>query len=142
MHKKLNSWVLSACIVSATPLIATEVLAASSADGANTVVCATTDVIACTEGATCIQGTAKSLELPEFVIFDKTKKVIRAAYESGQKHTSPVTTVEQGGDHLILQGIENNRGWNMTINKKNGDMSAALAGEGVSFLIFGNCTAL
>ena len=68
--------------------------------------------------------------------------MIRAAYESGHKGTSPIKTIERSGEHLILQGIEKSRGWNIAVNTKSGDMSGALAGEGVSFLIFGNCTSL
>ncbi len=141
MSNKINTWVLSACFFSATPLMATQV-SASELTGKDNIVCAAMDVVACIEGSTCVQGTAKNFDLPEFVILDTKKKVMRADYESGHKGSSPVKTIERSGEHLILQGIENSRGWNIAINTKSGDMSGALAGEGLSFLIFGNCTAL
>ena len=139
MHNKINSWALSACFFSATPFMATAV---SAADVDANMVCAAMDVVACVDDSACIQGTAKSFDLPEFVIIDTKKKIMRADYESGHKGTSPVKTIEHSGEHLILQGIENSRGWSLAINTKSGDMSGALAGEGVSFLIFGNCTSL
>jgi len=138
MNNKLALWVFSACIISATFFMATNV----SASGHNNTVCAVMEVIACVEDTACIQGAAESFDLPEFVILDTKKKVIRAAYESGHKGTSAVKTIEQSGDHLIMQGIENNRGWNIAVNTKSGDMSGSLVGEGLSFLIFGNCTSL
>ena len=141
MHNKINSWVLSTCFFSATPLMATQV-SASDLAGKNNIVCAAMDVVACVDGSACMQGTAKSFDLPEFVILDTKKKIMRADYESGHKGSSPVKTIERSGEHLILQGIENSRGWNIAVNTKSGDMSGALAGEGVSFLVFGNCTSL
>ena len=142
MNNKINSWVLSACFITATPLIATEVSAASNLDGTANIVCASMDVVACVEGSACIQGSAQSFDLPQFVILDTKKKVMRADYESGHKGTSAVKNIEKSDGHLVLQGIEKGRGWSIAINTKSGDMSGALAGDGVSFLIFGNCTSL
>jgi len=142
MYNKIYSWVFSASIIAATSLLATESSSAAELDGTGNIVCAAMNVVACVDDATCIQGTAKSFDLPGFVILDTQKKVMRAAYESGHKGTSLVKTIERSGEHLILQGIENGRGWNIAVNTKSGDMSGALAGEGVSFLIFGSCTAL
>ena len=141
MHNKIYSWVFSACILSVAPLMTTE-SSAAGLDGSGNIVCATLDVVACVDGEACVQGRASTFDLPEFVILDTQKKVIRAAYESGHKGTSPIKTIERSGEHLILQGIEKSRGWNIAVNTKSGDMSGALAGEGVSFLIFGNCTSL
>jgi hypothetical protein len=41
---------------------------------------------------------------------------------------------------LIIQGIENFRGWTVTIVTKTGEMSASVAGEKIAFVLFGNCT--
>jgi len=76
------------------------------------------------------------------VILDAKKKVLRAAYESGHDAVSPVKSMERSGDHLVLQGVENGRGWEFAINTKSGHMSAAGVGDAVSFLGFGACTAL
>ena len=141
MYNKIYSWVFSACIISATPLMATE-SSAAGLDGTGNIVCAAMDVVACVDDAACVQGTVKSFDLPQFVVLDTQKKVMRAAYESGHKGTSPVKNIEHSGEHLILQGIENGRGWSISVNTKSGNMSGALAGDGVSFLIFGQCTTL
>ena len=141
MKNRIHSWALSACIVSATPLMMTEA-AASGIVSADNIVCATIDVVACVDDTACVQGTAKNFDLPEFVIIDTKKKVIRATLESGHKNVSPIKTLESSGEHLILQGIENSRGWSLAIDTKSGDMSGSLVGEGLSFLVFGNCTTL
>lgn len=140
MHNRKYSWALSACIISATPFMSTQ--AAPVLDGASDIVCSVVDVVACIEDSSCAQGTARSFDLPEFVILDTKKKVMRAAYETGQKAVSPVKNLERSGDHLILQGVENSRGWSIAINTKNGRMSASGVGDALSFLVFGACTTL
>jgi hypothetical protein len=138
MRNRTQSWVAAACLV-ATPFVSTAV-AAGGIDGTKTIVCAVVDVVGCTEDGQCVEGTARGFELPEFMIMDADKKAIRAAYEAGHNETSPVKNMQQSGDHLVLQGVENGRGWDMAINTRTGRMSASGVGDAVSFLAFGTCT--
>lgn len=142
MHKKQHPWALSAFIILAIPFISTEVSADGGLDGAKDIVCSVQNVMACVEDRACVQGTANDFELPEFIILDSKKKILRAAYESGQKEVSSVKNLETNGQHLILQGVENSRGWDMAINTKTGRMSGAGVGDALSFLVFGACTSL
>ncbi len=142
MNNRKYSWALAACIMSATPFITTPVSADVGLGGSSDIVCSVMDVVACVENSNCIQGTARGFELPEFIIMDSEKKVIRAAYESGHKAISHVKNLELSGQHLVLQGVENSRGWNISIDTKTGNMSGAVVGEAVSFLVFGACTTL
>ena len=141
MRNKSFAWVFAASAMVATSFVSTAV-AGGGMDGSKNIVCAVVDVVGCTEGGECMEGTAGSFGLPEFIILDAGKKVIRAAYESGHKGVSPVKNMESSGDHLVLQGVENSRGWNIAINTKTGRMSASGVGDAVSFLVFGACTAL
>lgn len=129
------AWVMATAFVSAG-------VSAQGMDGSSDIVCSVVDVVGCAEGGGCVQGSAGSFELPEFVILDAQKKVIRAAYESGHDAVSPVKNLERSGDHLVLQGVENSRGWALAINTKTGRMSASGVGDAVSFLAFGACTSL
>ena len=142
MHHRKYSWALTACIISATSFISAEVSASGGLDGSKDIICSVGDVVACVEDSSCVQGTARGFELPEFVILDSQKKVIRGAYESGHKEVSPVKNLERNGEHLVLQGVENSRGWNIAINTKTGHMSGSAVGDAVSFLVFGACTTL
>jgi hypothetical protein len=73
---------------------------------------------------------------------DSSEKVFRSAYESGEKAVSPIQNMQTDGEHFIVQGVENGRGWDVAINTKTGRMSASAVGDGVSFLAFGACTSL
>jgi len=142
MKNKKFSWALAACLTTAAPFVASEVSAKGGIDGSRDMVCAIMDVVGCTEGARCIQDSAKSFELPELIILDSKKKLIRATYESGYKAVSPVKNLELSNNHLILQGVENGHGWNFAVDTKTGNMSGAGLGEIASFLVFGTCTTL
>ena len=141
MQNRSLAWVFATSAMVATFLVSSAVSAAGM-DGSKNVVCAVIDVVGCTENGACMEGTASSFDLPEFMILDSDKKVIRAATESGHKSVSQVKNMERSGDHLVLQGVENSRGWNIAINTKTGRMSASGVGDAVSFLVFGACTAL
>ena len=142
MHNKIFSWALPALFFTAIPFVTTEASVASGLDGSSDIVCAVMDVVACAEDKGCVQNTARGFELPEFIILDSKKKVLRAAYESGHKAVSPVKNLEQSGSHFIMQGVENGRGWNIAIDTKNGNMSGSTVGDAISFLVFGTCTTL
>ena len=142
MHNKKHTWALPACLILASPFISMEAFAAGGLDGSKDVVCAVQNVMACVDDRACVQGTAKEFELPVFIILDSKKKILRAAYESGDKAVSPIKNLEKNGTHMILQGVENSRGWDIAINTKTGRMSGAGVGDALSFLVFGACTAL
>jgi len=141
MRSKPYRWVVASSLVAAT-LFSTTVFAGGM-DGSKNIVCAVVDVVGCTETGACTEGTARSFDLPQFLIMDAGKKAIRADYEAGHKDvSSPVKNMEISGEHLILQGVENGRGWNLAINTKSGTMSGSGVGDAVSFLLFGSCTSI
>ncbi len=141
MRNRTGAWAIAAWVAAAAAFTSTSV-AAEGIDGKKDVVCAVMDVVGCVEGGSCLQGRASSFDLPEFIILDAKDKVIRPAYEGGEKAVSPIKNVERNGDQLVLQGVENGRGWDIAIDTKSGEMRAASVGDAVSFLAFGSCTAL
>jgi len=115
--------------------------AAAELDGSRNLVCAAVNVVACTEGPGCLQGLASSFGLPEFIVMDFQGKEVRAHAEAGLTHVSPFKNVEKSNTQLIVQGVENGHGWSISIDRRSGRMSTSLAGETVSYMIFGACTA-
>ena len=141
MWIKKRSWVAAACVIAASPFVSTTV-SAEGVDGSKDMVCAVIKVVGCVEDAGCVLGQAKDFDLPVLVVFDANKKVIRGTHESGHKEVSPVKNMEHSNDHLILQGVEEGRGWDIAIDTKTGEMRGAVVGEAVSILVSGTCTAL
>jgi hypothetical protein len=100
------------------------------------------DVVACVQDIGCEKGAAKMYELPDLILYDATKKVLRSAHESGSEETSVVKSAEINGNHLVLQGVENSRGWDVAINTETGQMKGAVVGDRISFLVFGSCASM
>jgi len=138
MHKRLYSTALALCI----GLTISGVASASEIDGTSNLICAAIDVVGCENGPGCIEGQARFFDLPEFMFVDFGQKLVRATKESGHKQVSPIKNFEKTESQLILQGIENHRGWSVAIDRQTGRMSVTLAGPDLSFMIFGACTAL
>ena len=141
MLNKKYSRLVAFCVVAATPFVSTAV-SAEGIDGTRDVVCAITRVVACPDDGRCLQGQPSTFDLPELLVLDHKKKVMRSTRESGHKEVSPIKNMERSGDILVLQGVENSRGWDLAINVKTGNTSGAVVGEDVSFMVNGTCTAL
>jgi len=141
MLSRKYSRLVAACAVAATPFVSSGVSAAGI-DGSSDIVCAVTHVVACMEDGYCLQGQAKSFDLPDLMVLDSKNKVLRGTHESGHNAVSAVKNMELNGEHLVLQGVENSRGWDIAINAKTGRMSASGVGDDISFLVHGTCTAL
>jgi hypothetical protein len=113
---------------------------AAGLDGKSNLVCAAVDVIGCTNGPGCREGSANEFGLPQFLFVDFKKQQIHATDETGLDVVSEIKSSEITEQQIILQGIENHRGWSVTIDKGNGELTVASSGSGVSFMVFGACT--
>jgi hypothetical protein len=125
----------------ATTLLSGGVTAAGF-DGKANLVCAAIDVVGCTNGPGCVEGRASDFDLPQFMVVDFENKLVRATAESGHKEVSPIRNSEQTEKQIILQGVENHRGWSAAIDRQSGKMIVTSSGADVSFMIFGACTVL
>lgn len=117
-------------------------VAAAAIDGSRNVLCAAQKVVACLDGITCMQGGPKEFDVPVFLMVDVKKKVVRAHKDSGSEAASPVRNMDKTDTQVILQGVEEHRGWTLAIDRKDGGMSLTTVGADVDILIFGACTAI
>ena len=141
MRKRIRSSALALGLGMTSTLMCSGA-SATGFDGTANLVCAAIDVVGCVDGSGCVEGQARTFELPGFMFVDFVKKLIRATKESGQKEVSPIKNFEQTEKQVILQGVENHRGWSAAIDRQTGRMTVTSAGSDVSFMIFGACTAL
>jgi len=141
MVNKIKLFLITAGLCISAGLM-THSASAAGLDGASNLVCANVDVMACTGKPDCKQGHARTFDLPEFMFIDFKKKVVRSTRESAHKAESPIKNLQKDGTQLILQGVENGHGWSISIDQKNGRMTAVASGEDLGFIIFGACTAL
>jgi hypothetical protein len=134
---------LSVSALAGTMLFAsTAANAAEVFDGKSNFICATMDVIACVDGMICSKGQARDFEMPEFMTVDFKNKVINVTYDGGTEASSTIKNMEQSGNQLILQGVENDHGWSMAVHSETGRMSIGVVGHELSFSLFGACKVL
>jgi hypothetical protein len=143
MQNKIRSSALALGLGLAATLLSGGTSAAGL-DGKANLVCAAIDVVGCANRSGCVEGQAQDFELPEFMLVDFEKKLIRATDESGHKEVSPIKNFEKTEKQMILQGVENqhHRGWSAAIDRQTGRITLSSGGPDVSFMIFGACTAL
>ncbi len=121
-------------------------LAASSAavaadfDGSRDLLCVPTDATQCEGAGDCDRVAVGEINLPRFVDVDFKQKQLHGTLLGGEEQTTAIQNVVTPADgRLILQGAENGRGWSMTIDPTTGDMSVAIAGDDIGFILFGVC---
>ena len=118
--------------------------AAGDFDGSKNLICAAIDVAACTEGAQgpeCMQGHSRTFGLAEFFRIDFDKKEIRATGNNADV-VSPIRNQDKTATQVIMQGVENDRGWTAAVNQSEGTLILTASGQNVSFMVFGACTVL
>jgi hypothetical protein len=112
---------------------------AAGFDGKSNLVCAAYHVAGCADGA-CVEGIPQTFDLPIFMYMDFKRKVVHGTNKNGEEVTSPIKNFEVTDNAIILQGIENHRGWTTGIDRQTGELTLSSTGADVSFIIFGNCT--
>ena len=115
--------------------------AAADFDGSRNLLCVATDATQCEGAGDCGRVAVEEINLPRFVNVEFKQKRLRGTMLGGEEHTTAIQNVQTPADgRTILQGAENGRGWSMTIDPITGDMSVAIAGDDIGFILFGVCT--
>ncbi len=114
--------------------------AAADFDGSRNLLCVPTDATQCEGAGDCDRVAVEEINLPRFVNVEFKQKRLRGTLLGGEEQTTEIQNVQNPGGRVILQGAENGRGWSMTIDQTTGDMSIAIAGDDIGFILFGVCT--
>jgi hypothetical protein len=120
-------------------LTASSLAAAADFDSSRDLLCVPTDAVQCEGAGDCKRVTVEEVNLPRFVNIDFKKKRLRGSILGGEEQTTAIGNVQSDSGRTILQGAENGRGWSMTIDHATGDMSVAIAGDDIGFILFGVC---
>jgi hypothetical protein len=135
---KLLSAIAVLFIVAAVCLEPHTADAAGKYDGSVPFLCVPTAVAECVAEGECRPGTAESENLPDFFKIDLKAKTVRTEDKGRQ---SPIERIERAPGEVVLSGSESGRAWVLMVQEKTGRMSAAVTGDGESFVIFGICVA-
>jgi hypothetical protein len=132
---------LTAAIVMAVAFAWVSPVSAEQIDGSKSAVCAALSAVVCISGEGCAQGSSEAINVPKFFHVNFAEQTIRATRPNGKKIASKIRSKTREKGELILQGIENGRGWSMAISEKSGRSTISVAGDEIAYTVFGACTA-
>lgn len=113
----------------------------SAADERGPWICTPNHEIECEETGKCDTNAAESLNLPPFIKIDLVAKQM-SGVEEGIEEAAAIERVEHVDGRLVLQGVQDGRGWSMVIVEQSGDMTLSVAGDDTAWQAFGACTPL
>jgi hypothetical protein len=113
---------------------------AGSIDPAKPALCATTETFECTPGQSCIADTPEGINLPRFFKIDFATNKASGERANGEQTTAEIANQKVEEGRIVLQGVQNGNGWTVMIDQATGNMSLAVGGNQVGFVIFGACT--
>ena len=121
-------------------MVAPGFAAASDFDGSRNLLCAPTDAIQCEGAGECDRKEVEVLNMAKFLYVDFKAKTLKGTVEGAtSEETSSIQTVQKLEGTTLIQGAENGRGWSLIVDKGTGDMTLAIAGDDIAFVLFGVC---
>jgi hypothetical protein len=134
MRRVLAIAVLASLCLAVLPLEADDVT------GADRVLCSALEVTIATEDGQCVSDLASNLNVPQFIEIDLEAGRLSTTAASGENRATTVESVKREGGLVILQGFENGRAFSFMIVETTGQLTVAVAREGLAVTAFGACT--
>lgn len=134
MNKLKTLFLVLSCI-----FIAPLSVAAGDFDGSKTLLGAVIEIYECTANGGCEQVTVKEINFLRFLNINFNKKEITGTRANGQALTTAIKNRVSMDGMLILQGVENGKGWSMAITEATGKMVLTVSGDEEGFVVFGAC---
>lgn len=111
----------------------------AATDGSSNLICSVIDVVGCADNGACLEGSSRDFNLPGLLVIDFGKKQVRAHSDAGIDAVSPIKNQEKTEQQLILQGVENHRGWTLSVDRLDGSLALSSSGSDINMMVFGTC---
>jgi hypothetical protein len=121
-------------------LLSASPVTADTLKDANRMLCVPGTVSHCVNDEGCSSVLPETENIPEFIEVNLKSKTIAATKASGEDRTTPINTQSRSDGYIYLQGLENGRAFSMVISESTGDLTFAIAADGETAVMFGECT--
>ena len=113
---------------------------ADNVEGVDEMICAASQVQVCIEYDRCYAATPADLDVPQFVVINTDDNTISTTEASGENRSTKFESVQRSEGVIYLQGIEGGRSFSFVIHEASGQMTVAVARDGIAVSVFGACT--
>lgn len=121
-------------------LLSASPVAADTLKDASRMLCVPGTVSHCVNGEGCNSELPETENIPEFIEVDLKSKTIAATKASGEDRSTPIKIQSRIEGYIYLQGLENGRTFSLVISESTGDLTFAIAADGETAVMFGDCT--
>ena len=139
----MKRYILIGCVLLCS-IIAASAVGAGDFDGTRPLLVSVIRAVECVPDGTCREVPLASVELPQFLKIDFSKKTIRPADADDKTPATVIERQEVVDGKLILQGAEDGYekmrdglGWTLAISVETGRVVLTASGEQVAFVVFG-----
>ena len=108
-------------------------------DGSKPLIGAVLELYTCQANDKCETVTVEEINFTQFLMIDFKKAEISGTRADGEKLVTPIKNRTAQDGMLMLQGVENGRGWTLSITEATGKMVLTVSGDEVGFVAFGAC---
>jgi len=113
---------------------------ADDVHGADRLLCAAVQATYCLEDGECGIDLPWNLNIPEFIEVDLEARRLSTTAASGENRATPIDHLSRSGGDIVFHGYEMGRAFSWVITESTGQLTAAVAAEGVAISVFGACT--
>ena len=114
--------------------------AAENVVGVEKMICAAAQAQICLETGECYAATPYELQVPDFVLIDTRKRTVSTTEASGLNRSTEFTMLQREDGLISFQGVEGGRAFSFVIEELTGQLTAAIALDGLTVTVFGACT--
>jgi len=97
------------------------------------------EVYECAANNACEEVTVEEINFVRFLDINFKEKKIAGTRANGHQLRTEIKSQVSMDGMLILQGVENARGWTPAITKATGKMVLTVSGNEAGFVVFGAC---
>ena len=106
----------------------------------NKFLCAPVQATVCFDDGECVVDLPWNVNIPDFVEVDLEAKRISTTEASGLNRMTPIEHLSRRDGTIVFHGFEMGRAFSWVITEETGQVTAAIAAEGIAVAVFGTCT--
>ena len=129
-----------ATFFAAVLILAVPPAAADDLTGSSRFLCTAVQATVCSVDGECAVDIPWNLNIPQFIEVDLQAKRLATRAASGENRATDIEHLNRVDGAIVFHGFEMGRAFSWVITEQTGQVTAAVAFEGLAVAVFGACT--